>query len=133
MSMAARAFAAMVASVAALAVQAACPPSDADGARLAGRAGEVAWRVDGATQPPVNRPFALLLQLCPASLRLDAVDAVMPEHRHGMNYRPSLQALGDGRWRAEGLLLHMPGRWELRFDVADGDSRERLATALQVR
>jgi len=46
-----------------------------------------------------------------------AVDAWMPEHRHGMNYRPSVTALGGGRFRAEGLLFHMPGRWEFVFQT----------------
>jgi hypothetical protein len=50
----------------------------------------------------------------------------MPEHRHGMNYAPSLQALGDGRWRAEGLLWHMSGRWELRFELGLGDAAHVL-------
>jgi len=52
------------------------------------------------------------------------VDAVMPEHRHGMNYAPSVKKLGPGRWQAEGLMLHMPGKWEFVF-VVDGD---RLAS-----
>jgi hypothetical protein len=50
----------------------------------------------------------------PSQLR---IDAVMPQHRHGMNYRPTVAALGDGRFRAEGLLLHMPGLWEFSFDL----------------
>ena len=41
----------------------------------------------------------------------------MPEHKHSMNYRPTIRALGDGQWRVEGLLWHMSGRWELRLDV----------------
>jgi hypothetical protein len=45
------------------------------------------------------------------------VDAQMPEHRHGMNYRPTVSATGNGRYVAEGLLFHMPSRWQLRFDV----------------
>ena len=57
-----------------------------------------------------------------------AVDAWMPEHRHGMNYRPTVTRLAPGRWRAEGLMFHMPGRWELVFTV-DG---ERLARELVV-
>ena len=62
-------------------------------------------------------PFALIVTLCPAEARLLRIDATMPEHRHGMNYRPSLQPLGSGLWRVEGLLWHMAGRWELRLDV----------------
>jgi hypothetical protein len=104
---------------------AACPPAAADGKLLGGGGVQVAWRVDGA--PIVNgQHFALLLQVCPADARLLKVDAGMPEHRHGMNYRPSLKALGDGRWRADGLMFHMSGRWELVFDVEAGPRRERL-------
>jgi cytochrome c peroxidase len=61
----------------------------------------------------------------PASLK---VDATMPEHRHGMNYAPTLKPLGPGRWQAEGLMFHMPGRWEFVF-VVDG---ERLTSPLSV-
>jgi hypothetical protein len=56
------------------------------------------------------------------------VDAQMPEHRHGMNYRPTVASTGDGRYVAEGLLFHMPGRWQLVFDVDRGGRTERLAT-----
>ncbi len=77
---------------------------------------QAVWKVAGAPIA-VGQPFALEVQVCPTSATLTRVDAVMPEHRHGMNYRPSLKALGEGRWRVEGLLLHMPGRWELRLDV----------------
>jgi hypothetical protein len=65
--------------------------------------------------------FALQAQVCPPSARLERVDATMPEHQHGMNYRPRLLDLGAGRWRAEGLMFHMAGRWELRFDVVGTD------------
>jgi len=51
----------------------------------------------------------------------------MPEHRHGMNYRPTVATSGEGRYRAEGLLFHMPGRWQLLFDVERGGRTERLA------
>jgi len=58
------------------------------------------------------------------------VDAEMPEHRHGMNYRPRVSPAGDGRYVAEGLLFHMPGRWQLRFDVERKAGTARLATDL---
>jgi hypothetical protein len=95
---------------------AACPPPPEAGARLDSGPVQLAWRAE--PEPiAVSRPFALLLTLCPADARLLRVDATMPEHRHGMNYRPSLQPLGGGVWRVEGLLWHMAGRWELRLDV----------------
>jgi hypothetical protein len=58
------------------------------------------------------------------------VDAQMPEHRHGMNYRPQISASGEGRYLAEGFLFHMPGRWQLVFDVDRDGQTERLATDL---
>lgn len=74
----------------------------------------------------VGQPFALDIVVCPAPQAL-AVDADMPAHRHGMNYRPTVQSLGHGRYRAEGLLWHMPGRWRLMFDVdRAGGGRDRL-------
>jgi hypothetical protein len=101
---------------AALPAFAACPPPTEAGARLDSGPVQLAWRAE-PDPIAVSRPFALLVTLCPADARLLRVDATMPEHRHGMNYRPSLQPLGGGLWRVEGLLWHMAGRWELRLDV----------------
>jgi hypothetical protein len=112
-----------------------CPPAAADG-RLVQRGTVVlAWRALRAAEPPivVGEHFALLVQVCPADARLARVDASMPEHRHGMNYRPGLQALGGGRWRAEGLMFHMAGRWELVFDVVTGSTTTRLADDVMLR
>ena len=63
---------------------------------------------------------------------LTHVDATMPAHRHGMNYRPTLTAKGNGRYVASGFLFHMPGLWQLHFDVARGERRARLTTELEV-
>jgi hypothetical protein len=57
----------------------------------------------------------------------------MPEHRHGMNYRPTVTAVAPGRYRVEGLLFHMPGRWDLLFDVDSGAGTERLVATLRLR
>lgn len=54
------------------------------------------------------------------------LDARMPAHGHGMNYRPSVTRIGPQRVRFEGLLLHMPGRWELAFDIVHQGKRRRL-------
>jgi cytochrome c peroxidase len=82
----------------------------------------------------VAKHFALEVSVCakpgqpaPESLK---VDAHMPEHRHGMNYAPTLKPLGPGRWRAEGLMLHMPGRWELVFEVRAAGVTDRVADPL---
>jgi len=84
----------------------------------------------------VGEPFALVVNVCTrrsGAAELVAVDASMPEHRHGMNYRATIVAKGDGRFRAEGLLFHMPGRWEITFDVGAGDESERLTHDIIVK
>jgi hypothetical protein len=96
------------------------------------QAGDVhlSWQVEGPALG-VGRMFALQAQVCPPTARLDRVDASMPEHQHGMNYRPRLIDLGAGRWRAEGLMFHMAGRWELRFDVVEaGGGQARLRESI---
>jgi hypothetical protein len=93
---------------------------------------QAAWKVDG---PPiaVGRHFVIEVQTCPLDAVLARVDATMPEHRHGMNYRPSLKPLGAGRWRVEGLLFHMPGRWELRLDVQAASGAEKLLDTIYLQ
>lgn len=106
-------------------------PPDA-GERLVSGQLQLAWRAE-PSPIVVGQPFALLLTLCPATARLQRVDATMPEHRHGMNYRPSLQDLGGGRWRAQGLLWHMAGRWELGLDVQDDGVVHTLRQSVALR
>lgn len=81
-----------------------------------------------------GQQFGVDFVLCAAGPAADEVrvDAQMPEHRHGMNYRASVRSLGSGSYRADGLLFHMPGRWDLIFDVRRGNKVQRLSQALQV-
>jgi hypothetical protein len=83
-----------------------------------------------------GRHFALDIVVCPAAgaamPQALKVDADMPAHRHGMNYRPTVQALGDGRFRADGLLLHMPGRWRFTFELGTDGRVQRLQHELDV-
>lgn len=82
---------------------------------------------------PADRPFALAIAVCGAPVTALRVDADMPAHRHGMNYRATVQAAGDGRYAAQGLLFHMPGRWRLIFDVDTGGKTVRLTQEVEVR
>lgn len=85
------------------------------------------------TEPiAVAKHFAIEIAACsksaapiPESIK---VDAHMPEHRHGMNYAPEVKPLGAGRWRAEGLMFHMPGRWEFVFEIRSAGRTDRLAS-----
>lgn len=91
------------------------------------------------TQPAkiaVGRHFAIELALCPEggapmpeSLK---VDASMPEHRHGMNYKASVTPQSPGRYRAEGLMFHMAGRWELVFELRAAGKTDRLTQSIVV-
>ena len=89
------------------------------------------------TVPPdieIGRHFSVEALVCatgPAPV-LTRVDADMPEHRHGMNYRPTLAATDAGRYVAEGLLFHMPGQWRFLFDVEHAGRRTRLASEVLV-
>jgi hypothetical protein len=89
------------------------------------------------TPVPVGRHFELRFVVCSgAQLRRDArvqVDADMPAHRHGMNYRAAVSPLADGVQRAEGMMFHMPGTWRVIFDVALDGRTLRLTREIEVQ
>jgi len=80
----------------------------------------------------IGKPFVLELAVCPkgkaAMPERAKLDARMPEHRHGMNYRIKVVQAGAGRFHSEGWLFHMPGRWEFVFDLGP----ERLTHSISV-
>jgi hypothetical protein len=96
---------------------------------------EVAYRTS-VDPVPVGKHFVVDFAVCPrgnaAVPTAVRVDANMPEHRHGMNYRPEVTQISPGVYRAEGLLFHMPGRWDLTFDIVTGGTAQRLADTLHV-
>jgi hypothetical protein len=123
--------AAAAALSAAAAASPACEPELAGAGleRIESKGYVLAFRTDPRNLVP-GKHFALDIAVCArpgaAAPALAKVDAHMPEHRHGMNYAPSITRRGPLRWRAEGLLLHMPGRWEWVFELRAGDAIERL-------
>ena len=97
--------------------------------RAEGRALSIAF----TTQPApikVGELFSLEATLCPkagaSAVRAFKVDASMPDHRHGMNYQPSVVRSGENSYTASGLMFHMPGRWQLVFEVDSAGGRERI-------
>jgi hypothetical protein len=97
---------------------------------------QLAWRA----QPEpivVGRPFAIEFDVCPASAGASVdrvrVDASMPAHRHGMNYQPRIAQPAPGRFRAEGLLWHMPGTWQVLFEMRVDGEPVRLTQDVAVR
>ena len=98
---------------------------------------EIAWRPVAGTIE-LGRPFSIEFVLCPRltpapPIDRITVDAWMPAHRHGMNYRPTLAGTPPAPLRADGLLLHMPGRWEIVFELRVGERALRLTDGLVLR
>lgn len=89
------------------------------------------------TEPPIaaHRFFLIDFRVCGAAPGdgVPRIDATMPRHGHGMNYRPRVVRIEPGVWRAEGLLLHMAGQWRLTFEVPSGEAVVRVPVDLDVR
>ena len=77
----------------------------------------------------LGQPFELLFNVCTKNgnpAELVAVEAQMPEQKRSMKAKPAIVSAGDGRYRAEGMVFDMSGRWELAIDVRAGEESERL-------
>ncbi len=128
---------ALTLSVMAGTANAACPPTEADGAVIRKDGLLLAYQPLGKTgRIPMAKHFALDVQLCDkgsiSAARLLKADATMPEHKHGMNYRPVVTPLGAGRFRVEGMMFHMAGHWELAFEVQAGKETTRFTHDVQI-
>jgi DNA-binding beta-propeller fold protein YncE len=83
------------------------------------------------TPIPLNEPFDLRFSVLDRDGKtLDSrinvqVDAGMPAHHHGMNQKAGTKVNSDGSYTASGLLFHMPGRWQIYFDVTQNGISER--------
>lgn len=88
---------------------------------------------------PLNEMFSIRFWVTPKSAddaatdALDiAVDARMPQHHHGMYRQPKVTSLGGGCYEATGLLFHMPGYWELYFDISHAGMTERAQAPVEI-
>lgn len=110
-------------------VHAECPlPLDAPAVASAGPV-QARWSTEPA-RVQVGEPFVMQVALCPAAAQLLRVDATMPEHRHGMNYQPTIKALGNGLWQVEGMVWHMAGRWELKLETELNGAPHKLTPSV---
>ena len=120
------ALAAAVALVLAADRAAACdrPEGWSEGAGIVGELWTAWWRPQPAPIP-VGAHFSVRFHLCGPPVGRVRVRGWMPDHRHGMNYRPEV-SLNGMTGTAEGLMFHMPGRWQLILDVRGAAGGEKL-------
>ena len=85
----------------------------------------------------LGSPVVLVGRVCPKDgSRFTGrikTDATMPQHGHGMNYRPTLTLGAAGQFRGVGFLLHMAGEWRFDLELIDGPRREKLTFSHHVR
>ncbi len=94
-----------------------CAHFDPDDPNLLHHEGEPIVHVALSEEPRVGEPFDLHLTPCVDDATILGVDATMPDHGHGMNYKPELTHGENGTALANGFLLHMPGHWNIRVSV----------------
>jgi hypothetical protein len=98
------------------------------------------WLVEWQPNPnpiPLNEPFSLIVSINPAlpdgpsvqDIQL-SVDGRMPHHRHGMNRTPEITQRKPGEFQVDNMLFHMPGRWELYFDISHRGTTERAQSVV---
>lgn len=115
----------------------ACTPPALDSARTLadGEKFAVAWRFVPA-RPQVGEFFVVEFGICnqnqPPVVEGLRIDAIMPAHRHGMNFQPKIVPTGSGLFRAEGMMFHMPGQWQLIFEQRAPNGPRRLTTDIQI-
>jgi hypothetical protein len=114
----------------------ACPADTQGFQRLKTADAEIAYRWE-PRELKVGQFFAAEVVACRApgaeAVGEIAIDATMPAHGHGMNYRPAAERAGAGHYRFTGLMLHMPGTWRLTFDLIQGARRTRLTREVKLK
>jgi tripartite motif-containing protein 71 len=103
-----------------------------NGARETSNGGHYLLTFEPSAKPiALNEEFRLRLRIVDARTGGPArgvnlrVTATMPAHYHGMNREPRVRQLADGTWEVENMLLHMPGQWQINFDIGEGAATER--------
>lgn len=78
----------------------------------------------------VGKPFSVRVSVCSKKGRPFLgdlkINAMMPMHKHGMNYKPSVQKISDGKFEIKGFVFHMPGKWQYKIDLKQGDSSDKV-------
>ena len=75
--------------------------------------------------PPLSAPFALTVTFCDPDQQVETLefDAVMPAHRHGMNFTVDVSKIADNRFEVSNVVFHMPGLWEFQVEAKAAGQR----------
>jgi hypothetical protein len=77
----------------------------------------VAWHTLPAP-PIVGEHFVVDLAVCP---------------KRGMNYRPTVTPQAGERYRAQGMMFHMPGRWVIEFELQGDGATDRVTAEMTLK
>ena len=100
----------------------ACEEGVSDGLRL-DSGDSTMWLEPDPTTQKVGQLFGMKIELCDGEGSVKQVNATMPAHGHGMNYRPKVSQVTPGLFEAQGLLFHMPGSWQLSIEVLNNGEK----------
>ncbi len=87
----------------------------------------------------VSEQFAAVVTVCGNNVSSSdlKLDATMPSHGHGMNYKPAYTVLAQSsdmlKVQVDGLLLHMPGDWQWQVELGNGDDRNTFSHTFNVQ
>ena len=85
---------------------------------------------------PLNKPFDAVVTVCSQTGKFPSrltIDATMPAHKHGMNYKPKTSKLDNRTFKAENLLFHMPGSWRLEVTAYTNENAYRFSQVVNLR
>jgi hypothetical protein len=110
------------------------PPADLDLARAKPtQAGVFAVAIEPEVEPVQQGPLHnwIVTVTTPAGQPVEdatiTVDGGMPQHGHGLPTVPAVTAaLGEGRYRIEGVRFNMGGWWELKLAITAGGASDAV-------
>jgi hypothetical protein len=84
-------------------------------------------------RPPLSAPFKIEIAFCDLTegAKVLAFDAIMPAHKHGMNFNVDVAEMAENRFDVSNVVFHMHGLWEIRIDLElDGQAYDYTAEVL---
>ncbi|MFY0662970.1 MAG: hypothetical protein JXR15_20985 [Shimia sp.] len=91
-------------------------PAPPDATRLAPEVDHAPLAYVEMDEPPLSAPFAITVTFCHPNRQIETLmfDALMPAHRHGMNFTVDVNKIANNRFEVSNIVFHMPGLWEIR-------------------